>query len=143
MLWRLSVAQVVEDGPFSRLPGIMRNLTVISGPGFDLIGGVTLRADPLRPVAFDGGLAVAAADVTAPCADFNVMTAAVLPLPVVQVMQDAVADLPGIVSVHALAPLRLNGQPMNRGDLVVHAGRMDIRGGPAIVVAIDIRGVLK
>ena len=39
LLLRLSVAQVVENGAFSRLPGIDRVLTVISGPGFDLAGG--------------------------------------------------------------------------------------------------------
>ena len=61
LLLRLSVAQVVEDGAFSRLPGIDRVLTVISGPGFDLAGGgLRLHADPLCPVAFFGDVAIAA-----------------------------------------------------------------------------------
>ena len=38
LLLRLSMASVVEDGPFSIFPGVERNLTVISGPGFDLLG---------------------------------------------------------------------------------------------------------
>ena len=74
--WRLSMAQVVEDGPFSRLPGIERNLTVIEGPGFDLVGpGVRLRAAPLEPVGFSGDLEIGALGVSGPSVDFNVMTA--------------------------------------------------------------------
>ena len=48
---RLSMATVAEDGPFSIFPGIDRNLTVISGPGFDLRGdGLALTCAPLlRP----------------------------------------------------------------------------------------------
>ena len=74
--WRLSMAQVVEDGPFSRLPGIGRNLTVIEGPGFDLVGpGVRLAARPLQPVAFSGDVDIRAEGVAAPSVDFNVMVA--------------------------------------------------------------------
>ena len=74
--WRLSMAQVVEDGPFSALPGVQRNLTVIAGPGFDLVGpGLRLPARLLQPVAFSGDLAIRAEGVTGPSVDFNVMTA--------------------------------------------------------------------
>jgi len=74
--WRLSIAQVVEDGPFSTLPGVARSLTVIDGPGFDLVGpGLRLRADPLVPLAFSGDLDIRAEGVTGPSVDFNVMVA--------------------------------------------------------------------
>ena len=74
--WRLSMAQVVEDGAFSSLPGIARNLTVIDGPGFDLVGPrLRLAARPLEPVAFSGDLEIRAEGVTGPSVDFNVMTA--------------------------------------------------------------------
>jgi uncharacterized protein len=77
MLWRLSVAQVVEDGAFSRFPRIHRSLTVIEGPGFRLRGeGIDLRADPMLPVAFSGEVAIRAEGVSAPSRDFNVMVAA-------------------------------------------------------------------
>jgi uncharacterized protein len=50
LLWRLSRASVVEDGDFSLFPGIERNLTVITGPGFDLVGqGLHLQAKRLVP----------------------------------------------------------------------------------------------
>ena len=62
--WRLSRASVVEDGDFSLFAGIERNLTVISGPGFDLIGErLHLAARPLLPVAFAGDVAVRAEGV--------------------------------------------------------------------------------
>jgi environmental stress-induced protein Ves len=87
MLWRLSRASVVEDGPFSIFPGIERNLTVVTGPGFDLTGeGISLRARPMAPVAFPGDVPMTALAVSAPSDDFNVMTDRALPRPRVEVV---------------------------------------------------------
>ena len=95
MLWRLSRASVVEDGDFSIFPGVERNLTVLTGPGFDLVGdGLHLAARPMAPVAFAGDVPVRATGVTAPCDDFNVMTARHLPRPVVRVLQGNVLLTP-------------------------------------------------
>lgn len=73
LLWRLSRAAVVEDGDFSLFPGIDRNLTVIDGPGFDLVGVGRQGARLLQPVEFAGDVPVRAEAVVAPCEDFNVM----------------------------------------------------------------------
>ena len=74
LLWRLSMAQVVEDGPFSAFPGLDRSLTVINGPGFALNGSDwRLRADPMVPVGFAGDVPVSAVDVAGPAEDLNVM----------------------------------------------------------------------
>lgn len=90
MLWRLSRAKVVEEGPFSLFPGVERNLTVLTGPGFDLVGeGLHLAARPLVPVAFPGDLPVRAVAVTGPSDDFNVMTSRSLPAPKVWVLTGA------------------------------------------------------
>ncbi len=87
MLWRLSRASVVEDGPFSIFPGIERNLTVVTGPGFDLTGeGISLRARPMAPVAFPGDVPMTTLAVSAPSDDFNVMTDRALPRPRVEVV---------------------------------------------------------
>jgi len=76
MLWRLSIASVIEDGPFSLFPGVDRILMVIDGPGFHLTGsGMELEAAPWVPVAFAGDVALAAHGVTAPSMDFNLMVA--------------------------------------------------------------------
>ncbi|OIQ70601.1 protein Ves [mine drainage metagenome] len=96
VLWRLSMAAVVEVGAFSLFPGIERNLTVIAGPGFDLVGpGLMLRADPLVPVAFPGDVAISAVGVSAPSNDFNVMTERSLPRPEVRVLRQSEALAPG------------------------------------------------
>lgn len=80
--WRLSRASVVEAGDFSIFPGVERNLTVLTGPGFDLVGaGLHLTARPLCPVVFAGDVPLRAEAVSAPSDDFNVMTARTLPVP--------------------------------------------------------------
>lgn len=139
MLWRLSRASVVEDGDFSIFPGIERNLTVLTGPGFDLVGmGGDLRADPLRPVAFAGDVPVRAQGVTAPCDDFNVMTARHLPRPGVTVADAGrivIAD--GIAALYALAGGQVNGQAVAAGDLILTEGALDWQmQGPAIAVSL-------
>ena len=88
LLWRLSMATVTEDGPFSLFTDVERNLTVLTGEGFDLIedhSGVKHRATLLTPVAFSGDTPITAKNVKAPCKDFNVMTKAGLPKPKVWV----------------------------------------------------------
>jgi hypothetical protein len=90
LLWRLSRASVIENGPFSIFPEIERNLTILTGPGFDLTGeGIAINARPFAPVAFPGDVSVTATGVTAPSDDFNVMTARHLPHPQVQVVTTA------------------------------------------------------
>lgn len=75
LLYRLSVADVVEPGPFSPLPGVDRQLVLIEGAGFDLsLDGETASVLPLVPIAFSGDAAVAAIAVRGPSRDFNVMT---------------------------------------------------------------------
>jgi environmental stress-induced protein Ves len=75
---RLSVADVVEAGAFSRFPGIDRVLTLIEGDGFDLdFGGAApgVSARPFAPVAFSGDGETSALNLRGPSRDFNVMTA--------------------------------------------------------------------
>ncbi len=74
IVWRLSMADVESDGPFSRFDGMTRILTVIDGNGMDLIGnGVTLNAPLSVPVTFDGGLAIMARLANGPVKDLNLI----------------------------------------------------------------------
>jgi uncharacterized protein len=140
MLWRLSMARVDEDGPFSIFPGVERNLTVISGPGFALRGdGVALRADPMVPVAFPGDVAVSAQAVTAPCEDVNVMTARALPRPVVTVEQaGTVLEGRGVLCLLALDPATVNGAEAARHDLIQTVGRAVMHGGPVVAIRLFV-----
>jgi uncharacterized protein len=59
--WRLSLAEVDADGPFSSFPGRHRLLTVVDGPVLRLVvDGVESLVEPRRPFAFDGGAEVVA-----------------------------------------------------------------------------------
>ncbi len=118
MLWRLSMAAVVEDGPFSIFPGVERNLTVISGPGFDLTGAVSLRADPLKPVEFAGDVPVAAKGVTALCEDFNVMVRRGAMRAEVGVV-DGGELTGGMVALFALGPVVVWGIAVARHEVIL------------------------
>lgn len=55
--WRLSIADVAADGPFSVLPGVQRTIAMLSGDGFVLVVGdqSPVRIDePFQPFQFDG-----------------------------------------------------------------------------------------
>jgi uncharacterized protein len=137
--WRLSRASVVEDGDFSLFAGIERNLTVISGPGFDLIGdGLHLAARPLLPVAFAGDVAVRAEGVVAPSDDFNVMTARELPRPEVRVLHaPAGLEAGGTLALFALEAGAVNGRAVGRYDLIVTERACDTEG---LMIAVRLFG---
>lgn len=76
--WRISLAEVAGDAPFSAFPGIDRCITLLRGAGMRLAssdGSVDHRLDqPLAPFRFPGDLALSATLVDGACSDFNVMT---------------------------------------------------------------------
>ena len=75
--WRVSMARVALDGPFSSFPEVDRTLAVLDGDGFDL--GIE-SAPPVRlttlsaPYRFPADVAAVARLVGAPVEDLNVMT---------------------------------------------------------------------
>ncbi|MGR3761391.1 HutD/Ves family protein [Roseobacteraceae bacterium NS-SX3] len=74
LIWRISLADIRQDGPFSAFPGLARIHIIIRGAGLDLIGSAQqLKARPLQPLRFDGGAAFAARLEGGPCQAFNVM----------------------------------------------------------------------
>lgn len=139
LLVRLSRAAVVEDGPFSQFPGIERNLTVLSGPGFRLTGpGTDLHCKPLVPVAFPGDVAVTATETgDQQSDDFNVMTARSLPKPQVIVAQNDELSEGGTLALFALGPCLVNGKGVNRDDLILTEGPARLQGDwPVIAVRL-------
>lgn len=93
--WRVSIARIERDGPFSAFPGVDRSIVLLDGGGVQLArvsGGWQHRlAEPLRPFAFDGGDAVEARLLAGPSSDFNVMTRRGCCRAVVQVHREALA----------------------------------------------------
>lgn len=75
-LWRISLADVAADGPFSAFEGYDRVITLVRGAGMVLtIDGVEHRVDTaFEPLAFSGGSRTDCALIGGPIVDFNVMT---------------------------------------------------------------------
>lgn len=76
--WRISVAEVDRDAPFSAFPGVDRCIVLLEGAGMRLLPGDggpgwTL-ARPYEPLQFPGDVALRGELLDGPCRDFNVMT---------------------------------------------------------------------
>jgi uncharacterized protein len=73
--WRLSLAEIAVDGPFSVFPNIDRLLTVLTGDGLELSLGAApariLRA--LDAIAFPGEVNVSCRLLAGPTRDLNLM----------------------------------------------------------------------
>lgn len=73
--WRISMAGVISDGPFSLFPGIERTLCVLQGHGLQLdmgtVHSLTVDSAPLR---FAADQPVRARLVDGPIMDLNIMT---------------------------------------------------------------------
>ncbi|MBE0692190.1 MAG: HutD family protein [Aquamicrobium sp.] len=75
--WRLSIAHVDGDGPFSLFPGIDRTIALLEGEGLalDLPGGGTVTLSPGGgPFAFPGEWAISSRNLGGPTIDLNIMT---------------------------------------------------------------------
>jgi environmental stress-induced protein Ves len=73
--WRISVAQVTADGPFSSFEGIDRVILLLNGKGMTLEGRDHQHAlaQPLLPYAFAGEVAMGCSLIDGPTTDLNVM----------------------------------------------------------------------
>ena len=74
--WRLSIAEVDKDGPFSAFPGVERELVLLSGAGMHLHfedGESVLLNPPHDRHRFAGERALRSGLISGPTQDFNVM----------------------------------------------------------------------
>ena len=74
-VWRVSLAEVGADGPFSAFPDIDRTLTVVEGAGMDLtVGGTRVLVNsPYVPHDFRGDLPTEGRLLAGPVVNLNVM----------------------------------------------------------------------
>ncbi|MBL0164395.1 MAG: HutD family protein [Xanthomonadales bacterium] len=76
--WRVSIADIEADGPFSRFPGIDRDLLLLAGKGIelDIDDAPSIRLDRrFQSIRFDGEAAIQCRLLAGPTRDFNVMAA--------------------------------------------------------------------
>ncbi|KQQ47420.1 HutD/Ves family protein [Duganella sp. Leaf126] len=77
--WRVSLASIAADGPFSRFPGVDRSLALVAGDGVLLdFGDERIVLSPSEPLVEFAGEDVVHATLSGPAGqptlDFNVMT---------------------------------------------------------------------
>jgi environmental stress-induced protein Ves len=74
--WRVSIAEIGADGPFSAFDGCERSLVLLEGAGMEVrIDGAPSLVDRRGQVlAFDGAAAVQCRLLDGPTRDFNVIT---------------------------------------------------------------------
>ena len=73
--WRVSIADVGRDGPFSLFPGVDRTILLLDGAGMRLAGAgreAELRM-PFEPFHFSGDEALDCTLIAGPVRDFNAM----------------------------------------------------------------------
>lgn len=92
--WRLSIAEVTADGPFSSFPGYDRSLSLLSGGGILLDAGedgdIELR-EAFKPVRFPGEWQVEGRLLGVAVRDLNLMT-----------KRDTAAGRVGFLSIEAV-----------------------------------------
>ena len=73
--WRVSIATVNADGPFSTFPGYERHIITLSGEGMilDIEGRGKFTLEPLRPFSFSGDAKVHGSLLKGTVLDFNLM----------------------------------------------------------------------
>ena len=74
-VWRVSIADVQQDGPFSTFAGVDRTLLLLAGGGMRLTGeGVTIELRmAFEPVVFSGDASLQCGLLAGPVRDFNLM----------------------------------------------------------------------
>lgn len=115
--WRMSVATIEANSPFSRYDGITRWFAVLSGAGVRLdINGKSHTLTPLDgPICFDGAAATACERINGTTQDFNLMVSAELHSRAIRVTDalDAAIAQPSTIAVYAIdrADITVSGQP--------------------------------
>lgn len=74
-VWRMSVAEVAQSGPFSRFEGVQRWFAVLSGAGVRLMSDGQRRTltPASEPFSFDGAALTDCELIDGPTQDFNLM----------------------------------------------------------------------
>ena len=131
--WRISLADVSRDGPFSSFPGRRRLLTVVDGPVLALVvDGVDHVVEPHRPFAFSGDAVVEAAVPEGPVRALNVVADPAVS-PHVTVLELGRTSTLTLADDQAAFVLKGGSEEAGAGSLVVGPGEVTGRSTVAVV----------
>lgn len=123
MIWRLSIAEVLADGPFSTFEDHHRILTVIKGDGMRLVSEQSeIEANLRQPVSFDGSEAIYGYCKSKPIFNFNLIFDPKAIAADVQVMHDLASLTDNSTDCDASIMHLLTGDVTFEGEGVLHAG---------------------
>ncbi len=120
--WRVSMARVASDGPFSRFPGVERTLVVLDGILILAIDGVEVTLAAGAPCSFAGDVATSARLIAGPITDLNTMTRAPWRHTVRRI--HAPMQLVGLTVVVARGPVVADGVELACDDAAIGATRL-------------------
>lgn len=131
--WRISVADIGSDGPFSTFPGRHRLLTVVDGPVLGLdVDGETHVVEPHRPFAFSGDAVVEASVPEGPVRALNVIVDPSV-TPHVTVLELGRTSLLPLAEDQAAFVLKGGSSDAGAGSLVAGPGELSGRSTVAVI----------
>jgi environmental stress-induced protein Ves len=149
MLWRVSLATVDRDGPFSDFTGYKRIIMMLDGAGMTLDFGPHGKAvmdRRFKPVVFDGAWPTLATLFAGPTRDLNVVTAhtdARSEVEVLALAGELEVTGSGLTLLHILeGEVSVADDVLEPGDTVRLDGdhtRCTLRAADALVYRIDIQ----
>lgn len=134
--WRISMATVTEDAPFSRFPGVVRTLGVVDGAGIELTvaGRTQLLGVGDEPAVFPGDVPASARPINGPVFDLNLMVNPTRTMGRMVGIPAGTHDLAGLSwFVVALVDLELrinDREPLALPRL--DTAKLDLRAGPLV-----------
>lgn len=129
--WRISIADVAQDGPFSRFPGVDRSLWLLAGNGMELRSGAAAAVvlqERFQRLDFPGETPIEARLLDGPTQDLNVMTA-----------RGSVAPVAAIHHLDPGAELRFRDDARTQRVLLVLTGSLRVDGEATLVEGDALR----
>lgn len=124
--WRVSIAHIASDGPFSTFPGVDRVITLLEGAGvqLDTADGRVAHClgTPWQPFAFAGEAPIHSRLLGGACDDFNVMTRRSVCRASVQVLRASAAAAAPLARTSPGLCMVLQGRWSVTGDAPVGLG---------------------
>jgi environmental stress-induced protein Ves len=143
--WRISMATVTEDAPFSSFPGVVRTLGVVEGAGIELTveGHSRLIGVGDEPAVFAGDVPTSARPLDGPVLDLNLMVNPSRTMGRMLPIASGTHDLAGlswfVVALVDGLEMRINDrEPLALPRL--DTAKLDLRAGPLVRLTLSCSG---